>query len=136
MSDVEIPKSAAALHAKAVEHGWDAQILSTRGPDGRLEQTMVAQSAEEGGGSRRVTGDAKVIDLVVVKATRGVDVLWAAWVDGKFDTSARPRMLQTLSSTEASAHLAIPLDDHRFIPVSKTREVCANHGEGRERIAS
>ena len=137
-----MPKAAEQLASAARDNDWTVEIMQRRGPalnnEGQevLESTLVRhEDSETGGGSTRVYGDVKVVELVVVKAERGADVLYAAWVDGKFDGAYRPGAghVGRMGSAAAKAHLQRSIDDHRWLPTKGGQEYCLHHNETRAR---
>ncbi len=136
--EVEIPRSAASFADKAERAGWSVMVTTTYGQDvgNDLEPLFVIRheerSEEDGGGRRQiVTDEPRMVATVAVRCRRSRDYLFAVWANGAFTFACRPRMLQVLSSTEAAAHLARPLDVHRWLPSSRslTTEVCVHHAE-------
>lgn len=137
---IEPPASATRFAKLAEQHGWAVRITTSRGTpvdvDGNpvREITLEARSEEDGGGNRQVRGAAKVVDAVVVRCRRGADYLWAGWEDGK--ASSAHRMTGPLPGeghTAAKAHLAVPLDRHRFVDTDRGDQVCLHHSERRAR---
>ncbi len=139
--EVEIPRSAASFADKAERAGWTVMVTTTYSQEvgndlePLYEIRREAKSVEEGEGYRQIVTDIpKMVATVAVRCRRDRDYLFAIWANGAFSFACRPRMLQTFSSTEATAHLTRSLDEHRWLPTRRglTAEVCVHHAEIRE----
>lgn len=140
--EVEIPAAATKLAERAEAAGWEVQICTAydqaRTGDLELafEHRWEDKDRDAGGGRSRIPTDVpRMTATVSVRCRRDADYVFGVWADGKFDFAARPATLGLLSSTQLLEHLHRPLDVHRWIPRSRTVEVCPFHLHTRSRVA-